>query len=90
MCLEDSSYHSCSPSWVLLSQQALPHPPKMCPLPKTFPVMIISWHLILNYLFFVVQLLSVVRLFATPWTACSTPGFPVLHHPLEFAQTHVH
>ena len=21
---------------------------------------------------------------------CSTPGFPVLHHPLEFAQTQVH
>ena len=21
---------------------------------------------------------------------CSTPGFPVLHCPLEFAQTHVH
>ena len=21
---------------------------------------------------------------------CSTPGFPVLHHPLVFAQTHVH
>ena len=21
---------------------------------------------------------------------CSMPGFPVLHHPLEFAQTHVH
>ena len=21
---------------------------------------------------------------------CSTPGFPVLHYPLEFAQTHVH
>ena len=23
-------------------------------------------------------------------TDCSTPGFPVLHHLLEFAQTHVH
>ena len=21
---------------------------------------------------------------------CNTPGFPVLHHLLEFAQTHVH
>ena len=21
---------------------------------------------------------------------CSRPGFPVLHHPLELAQTHVH
>ena len=23
-------------------------------------------------------------------TNCSTPGFPVIHYPLEFAQTHVH
>ena len=23
-------------------------------------------------------------------TDCSTPGFPVHHQPLEFAQTHVH
>ena len=38
----------------------------------------------------VVQSLSHVRLFATPWTACSMPGFPVLHQLLEFAQTHVH
>ena len=38
----------------------------------------------------VVQSLSHVRLFAAPWTACSTPGFPVLHQLLEFAQTHVH
>ena len=21
---------------------------------------------------------------------CSMPGYPVLHHPLEFAQTHIH
>ena len=33
--------------------------------------------------FVVVQLLGCVRLFVTPWT-------PVLHHLLEFAQTHVH
>ena len=33
--------------------------------------------------------LSRVRLFATPWTACSMPSFPVLHLVLEFAQTHV-
>ena len=38
----------------------------------------------------VVQSLSRVRLFATPWTACSTPGFPVLHYLLKFLQTHVH
>ena len=36
----------------------------------------------------VVQLLSCVRLFVTPWT--STPGFFVLQCLLEFAQTHVH
>ena len=36
-----------------------------------------------------VQLLSCVWLFVTPMD-CSTPGFPVLHHRLEFAQTHVH
>ena len=41
-----------------------------------------------------VQSLSCIQLFATPWTACwrglHTPGFPVLHHLPEFAQTHVH
>ena len=36
----------------------------------------------------VVQSLSCVWLF---WLhGCSTPGFPVLHHLLEFAQAHVH
>ena len=38
----------------------------------------------------VVQSLSHVWLFETPWSACSTPGFSVLHHLPEFAQTHVH
>ena len=38
----------------------------------------------------VVQLLSGVQLFATPLTAACTPGFPILHYLLEFAQTHVH
>ena len=33
----------------------------------------------------VVQSLSHVGLFAIPWTACSTPGFAVLHHLLELA-----
>ena len=37
----------------------------------------------------VVQLLSRVRLFATPWTAACW-ALPGLHHLLEFAQTHVH
>ena len=32
----------------------------------------------------VIQLLSLVQLFVTPWTA-TTPGFPVLHCLLEFA-----
>ena len=35
---------------------------------------------------FVVQLLSRVQLFATRMD-CSTPGFPILHYLLEFAQT---
>ena len=37
----------------------------------------------------VVHLLSPVRLFVTPMD-CSTPGFPVLHHVPEVAQTLVH
>ena len=36
-----------------------------------------------------VQSLSPVRLFATPWIAC-TPGLPVHHHLPEFTQIHVH
>ena len=36
-----------------------------------------------------VKSLSSVRLLATPWTA-SMPGFSVLHHLSELAQTHVH
>ena len=42
------------------------------------------------YTFVVVQLPSCFRLLVTPWTACSTPGFPVPHHLPEFAQIHVH
>ena len=37
----------------------------------------------------VVQSVSHVRLFVTPWT-CSMLGFSVLHCLPEFAQTHVH
>ena len=37
----------------------------------------------------VVRSLNFVPLFATPGTACSMPGSPVLHYLLEFAQTHV-
>ena len=41
----------------------------------------------------VVQLLSCVQFFATPWTPAmdsSTPGCPVLHHIPEVTQIHVH
>ena len=44
----------------------------------------------------VVQLLSHVRLFVTPWTAASdpwtdaSPGIPVFHYLLGFTQIHVH
>ena len=37
----------------------------------------------------VIQSLSCVRLFETPWN-CSMPGFPVLCYLPEFAQTSVH
>ena len=37
----------------------------------------------------VVQSLNHIWLFVTPMD-CSMPGFPVLHHFLEYAQTHVH
>ena len=44
--------------------------------------------IILNrYVVAVVQSLSHVQLFATPWTAA---GFPILHCLAEFAQTIVH
>ena len=35
---------------------------------------------------------SVTELCLTPWDPmdCSAPGFPVLHHLLELAQTHIH
>ena len=45
----------------------------------------VSWRL--NFVVF--QSLSCVWLFVTPMD-CSMPGFCVLHHFLEFAQTHVH
>ena len=37
----------------------------------------------------VFQVLICVQLFSDPMD-CSTPGFPVLHHLPEFAQTHAH
>ena len=37
----------------------------------------------------IVQSLSHVQLFETPWTA-AMPGSPVLHYLPEFAQIHVH
>ena len=39
--------------------------------------------------FVVIQLLSQVQLFFTPWTAAHQSSL-VLHYLLEFAQTHVH
>ena len=50
-----------------------------------------SWRLKKNWkatLSIVVQLLSHVRLFVTPWTAACQAS--VFHHLPEFAQTHVH
>ena len=44
---------------------------------------------LLFYPIVVVQSLSHVWLFATPWTACSMPVFPVLLYLLELAQTYV-
>ena len=43
---------------------------------------------VLDWLVIVVQLLSHVQFFVTPWTAAS--GFPVLDYLLELAQSHVH
>ena len=41
--------------------------------------------------FHVLLMLNRSVLFDSLWPLdCSTPGFPVLHHLLEFAQTHVH
>ena len=47
-----------------------------------------TFSFILSLLYAVVQLLSHVRLFVTPWTQHTR--FPCLHHSSEFAQTHVH
>ena len=43
-------------------------------------------------IFFVVHCCSAAQLCPTLWNSMdySTPGFPVLHCPLEFTQTHVH
>ena len=45
--------------------------------------------LLSSHKYYVVQWLSCVWLFVTPWTA-AMPGFPVLYHLPELAQTHVH
>ena len=44
----------------------------------------------LNFQFSLVQSLSHVQLFKTPWTACRMPGFSVHHQLLKLAQTHLH
>ena len=41
-------------------------------------------------MYIVVQSLSHIRIFATPWTACSVTGFCVLRHLPELAETQVH
>ena len=58
--------------------------------PTSFPSLYLShFQTYISCACFFFQLLSRVRLFVTPWI-CSTPGFSVLHHLLELAQTHVH
>ena len=54
-----------------------------------------SKHLISQFVSISVQLSSVQSLsrapiFATPWTTCSTPVFPVHRQQLQFTQTHIH
>ena len=51
---------------------------------KIRPLLLLRCHLL------VVQLLSHVRLFATPQTATHQVSLSILHHLPEFAQTHVH
>ena len=49
-----------------------------------FSASLSSWVLV------VVQSLSHVRLSATLWTACSTPGSYLFHYLPEFSQIHIH
>ena len=63
-----------------------------CPVDTEGQPRILGLPLILNPVLrrvVVVQLLSPIWLFCDPMD-CSTPGFPILHHHSEFAQTHVH
>ena len=59
------------------------------------PLFNFSWLLWLIFHCFVVQPLSGVQFFVTPWRYIyiyiyiSTPGFPVLHYLPDFAQIHV-
>ena len=46
-------------------------------------------NILLMLIIVVVQLLSCIQLFVT-LCDCSMPGFPVVHHLPEFAQTHIH
>ena len=57
--------------------------------PQSHPHLTFLVFLILSIQFSSVQLLSRVRLFATPWIA-ARQAFPVHHQLLEFTQTHVH
>ena len=49
----------------------------------------VCWRSTFGYFLLLLLLFSRVQLFVTPMD-CSTPVFPVFHHLLEFAQTHVH
>ena len=60
-------------------------PPVLHTVRKKSPV-----YLFMQNIVVVIWLLSNIRLFVTPGTACSTPGFPVHHCLLKLAQTHVH
>ena len=66
---------------------------KCVPITSMFPSHCLPSRLRLNVTFSVVavQSISHVQLFVS-WESmdCSMPGFPVLHHLLEFAQTRVH
>ena len=70
-----ATVHGVTKSWTQLSNWVHTHTHLICISPPNSP-------------FVVVQSLSHVQL-CDP-TDCNTPGYPVLHHLSEFAQTHVH
>ena len=50
----------------------------------------ILWKLYWKFIFHVVVVVTQSHLTLCDPMNCSTPGFPVLHHRLELAQTHAH